>query len=125
MKRLIAIAAAAILLSTATGCIESNVTQAKEATGADPQSGRNKIAYYGCGSCHEIPGITGANGLVGPPLTRIASRVYVAGVLPNTPENMVQWIRNPKAVDEKTAMPVLNVTDADARDITAYLYTLK
>ncbi len=62
---------------------------------------------------------------MGPPLSRIASRVYVGGVLPNTPENMVQWIRNPKAVDEKTAMPVLNVTDADARDIAAYLYTLK
>lgn len=125
MKRMIAVAAAGLLFSTVIGCIESRATQAKETTGADPQSGRNKIAYYGCGSCHEIPGIAGAKGLVGPPLTRIASRVYVAGVLPNTPENMVQWIRNPKAVDEKTAMPVLNVTEADAWDITAYLYTLK
>jgi cytochrome c2 len=125
MKRAIAIMAALLAMVVAVACVESSAEQARETTGADPQSGRNKIAYYGCGSCHDIPGIQGAHGLVGPPLSRIASRVYLGGVLPNTPENMVQWIRNPKAVDEKTAMPVLNVTETDARDIAAYLYTLK
>jgi cytochrome c len=63
--------------------------------------------------------------LVGPPLSQVASRVYLAGRLQNTPDNMIHWIQNPQGVDEKTAMPNLGVTDMDARDITSYLYTLK
>jgi cytochrome c1 len=62
---------------------------------------------------------------VGPNLQGIASRAYIAGVLPNTPDNMVRWIQNPQAVDEKTAMPNVGVSSRDARDIAAYLYTLK
>jgi len=92
---------------------------------ADAGRGRAAIRRYGCGSCHSIPGITGAGGLVGPPLGQIASRVYIAGVLPNEPENMIRWIQNPPAVDEKTAMPNMGVTARDARDIAAYLYTLR
>jgi cytochrome c1 len=38
---------------------------------------------------------------------------------------MVRWIRNPKAVDEKTVMPNLGVTQGDAADIAGYLYSLK
>lgn len=72
-----------------------------------------------------IPGISGAVGLVGPPLSGIGSRIYVAGVLQNTPENMMRWIENPKAVDEKTVMPNLGVTPKDAADIAGYLYTLQ
>jgi len=117
------IAAAALLQGC--GIADQKLSKAAGQTGGDPWSGRNKISYYGCPSCHTIPGIRGANGLVGPPLSNIASRVYVGGVLPNTPDNMTRWIRNPKAVDPLAAMPMLNVTDRDARDITAYLYTLK
>ena len=51
-----------------------------------------------------------ANGPVGPPLTGIANRIYIAGVLPNNPDNMIRWIQHPKQVDDKTAMPELNVT---------------
>ena len=51
--------------------------------------------------------------------------MYVAGVLPNTPDNIMRWIRNPKAVDEKTLMPALDVSDQDAVDIAAYLYSTK
>jgi cytochrome c2 len=87
--------------------------------------GKTAIAKYGCGSCHTIAGIGNARGLVGPPLTGIAARMYVAGVLPNTPDNIVRWIRNPKAVDEKTLMPALDVSDQDAVDIAAYLYSTK
>jgi cytochrome c1 len=63
--------------------------------------------------------------LVGPPLSGIADRSYIAGVLTNSPEHMIQWLRNPQAVDDKTAMPNMNVTEKDARDIAAYLYTLR
>ena len=93
--------------------------------GGDPARGRAMLRKYGCQSCHSIPGVAGANGLVGPPLGGIASRAYIAGVLPNTPENMLRWIEDPKGVDSLTAMPNTGVTDADARHITAYLYTLR
>jgi cytochrome c1 len=80
---------------------------------------------YGCGACHVIPGVTGAGGIVGPPLNNWSRRVYIAGNLPNTPENLVRWIRHPQAVEPGTAMPDLGVTEADARDIAAYLYSLR
>lgn len=59
------------------------------------------------------------------PLTQLASRVYVAGMLPNTPENLTLWIEHPTQVNPRTAMPDLGVGEARARDIAAYLYTLK
>jgi cytochrome c2 len=91
----------------------------------DPERGRSMLRQYGCQSCHVIPGVAGANGLVGPPLGGVASRSYIAGVLPNTPENMERWIGDPKGVDSLTAMPNVGVTPDDARHITAYLYTLR
>jgi putative membrane protein len=94
-------------------------------TGGDPQRGAAAIVQYGCGSCHTIAGISGAAGLVGPPLTGIASRHYIAGVLTNTPDNLMRWLEDPKAIDEKTAMPKLGISPKDASDIGAYLYTLK
>jgi cytochrome c2 len=95
------------------------------AIGGDPARGRAMLRKYGCQSCHTIPGVAGASGLVGPPLAGIASRAYIAGVLTNTPENMERWIQDPRAVDSLTAMPNAGVTETDARHITAYLYTLR
>ena len=66
-----------------------------------------------------------ANATVGPPLTSVARRTYLAGRLENTPENMVRWIKHPRSVDEKTAMPETGVNDQDGRNIAAYLYTLR
>lgn len=118
-----AVLVCAVIVSS--GCNRTLTDDAVILTGGNPSRGKDKIQYYGCPSCHTIPGIRGADGLVGPSLARIASRVYVGGVLPNTPENMVQWIRNPKAVDQLTVMPNMNITDSDARDIAGYLYTLR
>ena len=94
-------------------------------TGGNPKIGRDKILYYGCESCHTIPGIRGAMGMVGPPLDHIASRTYIAGEPPNTPHNMMHWIRKPRDVEQHTAMPDMNVSENDRRDIVAYLYTLR
>jgi cytochrome c oxidase assembly factor CtaG/cytochrome c2 len=93
--------------------------------GGDARRGKAAIRQYGCGTCHTIPGVSGANGLVGPPLASVASRVYVGGVLTNTPEHMIGWIENPKSFSPRTAMPSLGVTHADAVNIASYLYTLK
>ena len=45
-------------------------------------AGRTAIRRYGCGSCHEIRGVPGAVGNVGPPLTRVADRTYIEPVTP-------------------------------------------
>jgi putative membrane protein len=109
----------------ALSCDRASGDNSQPLTDADPGRGRVAIRKYGCGSCHTIPGVTGAEGLVGPPLGQIASRVYIAGVLANDPDNMIRWIENPPGVDSKTAMPNMGVTSRDARDIAAYLYTLR
>lgn len=106
-------------------CHPADRETAREITGGEPARGARAITLYGCGSCHEIPGINGANGQVGPSLRHIAGRTYLAGQLQNTPENMIRWIRQPQSVESGTAMPDLHVNERDARDIAAYLYTLR
>jgi cytochrome c len=91
----------------------------------NPNQGAIEISRSGCGSCHMIPGIQHADGLVGPPLTDFARRTIVAGVLPNTPDNLIRWVRYPQEVVAGNAMPDGNLSDQQARDIAAYLYTLR
>ena len=91
----------------------------------DPGRGKQAMNQYACVTCHRIPGIVGANAPVGPPLERIGTRGFIAGALPNTPENMARWLRHPQAVNPRSAMPDLGVSERDARDIAAYLATLR
>jgi cytochrome c len=109
-------------LSGAAACAEENVRPRHEVAGGDAARGRVKIAAYGCGSCHSIGGVPGANSNVGPPLDAFAERSYIAGALPNTPESLVRWIMDPQGIEPGTAMPDLGVVERDARDIAAYLY---
>src|SRR5690349_6975830 len=114
-----------LILLLAVGCDESNSQLEQHAsalTGGNPHHGRLAIELYGCASCHTIPGIPGADAMVGPPLNGVAQRTYLAGILPNTPENLVRWIENPPAVDPRTGMPNLHLNETDARDIASYLY---
>lgn len=97
----------------------------EELVDGDPARGREAIVAYGCGSCHAIPGIRAAQGRVGPELNRFSEQIYIAGRLPNTPLNLIHWIQNPHDVDPLNAMPDLGVSHEDARDIAAYLYTLR
>jgi cytochrome c1 len=87
----------------------------------NPHNGKQLIVSYGCGSCHTIPGIYQARGLVGPPLYFFGRRTMIAGELPNTPENLVRWLKNPPAVEPGTAMPDLGLSQNQAQDIAAYL----
>jgi cytochrome c1 len=91
--------------------------------GGDIVAGRNAIVSYGCGACHTISGIPNATTFVGPPLNEYEQRHYIAGNLPNTTDNLIYWIQYPQSVEPGTAMPNLNVTEADARNIVAYLYS--
>ena len=117
--------AAAVAMALGAGACDRASQNLADLTGGDPRRGEAAIRTYGCGSCHTIPGIRGANGQVGPPLTGIAERVYVGGVVTNTPENLVRWIQDPPSIDPKTAMPNVGVTYQDAVDIAGYLYSRK
>ena len=99
--------------------------QALTAAAPDPERGKTALRQYACSACHEIPGITGPAAHVGPPLAGIGSRQMLGGVLPNSPENLARWIRTPQQFAPLTAMPALGVTERDARDMAAYLATLR
>lgn len=124
VKLLVVVAAIALFVAFQISTRETE-NAAAEMTGGNPHNGRAIIREQGCGSCHTIPGIIQATSNVGPPLDKIGSRTYIAGVLDNNPDNMVQWLQNPPAVDQKTAMPNLGLSEQQARDVAAYLYTLK
>lgn len=95
------------------------------ATPGNAAEGKQIIRQKGCGACHIIPGVENARGLVGPPLEYFAERTMIAGEIPNTPPNLVRWLRDPQSVEPKTAMPNLGLSKAQAQDVTAYLYTLR
>ena len=106
-------------------CGVSAKREAETLTGGNVGRGRAAIAKYGCGTCHTIPGVGAAKATVGPPLNRIAARMYLGGHLTNTPVNMMKWIQHPQAIEPKTVMPELGVTNQDVMDIAAFLYTLR
>ena len=114
-----------MLAACGMGGEERSFADAAALTGGDPRAGQAKARELGCGSCHTIPGVTGARSLVGPPLVGIAERMYIAGVLTNTPDHLVRWIMDPRSVDSSTAMPSVGASERDARDIAAYLYTIR
>ncbi len=92
--------------------------------GADPDRGRALIAVKGCGTCHFVQGVRGAEGRVAPRLENFARRTLIAGTFPNVPRFLVPWLVNPPALKARTAMPDLGIGEAEARDIASYLYTL-
>jgi len=108
------------------GCREASGNErALIVAGGDAERGKTAIAAYGCGSCHTIPGIRTAKGTAGPPLFFWSRRTYIAGQVPNTPDFLIRWIEAPQTIEPGTAMPNLGVSERTARDIAAYLYTLR
>lgn len=121
-----AAALAAVSVAALAGCTGGRALYIPSpVTGGNADRGATLIEDYGCGHCHTIPGIRAADGVVGPPLFFFSRRVYIAGEVPNTPENLVRWVRNPPSIEPGTAMPVLGLDEQQARDIAAYLYTLR
>lgn len=99
--------------------------RAIQLTGGDPARGKGLLRRYGCAGCHTIPGVQGAVGRVGPSLDQVAGRIYIAGVTENTAANLVRWLQDPPAVDPRTAMPRTGLSPREARDVAAFLYTLR
>ncbi|HEY6935073.1 MAG TPA: c-type cytochrome [Marmoricola sp.] len=121
----VTLVACSALVVACGGTTETTAAPPHQMSTGDPQRGAQLIQKYGCGSCHVVPGVDNADGLVGPPLDHFAERTYVAGVLPNSQGNLEKWIEDPQSIVPGNAMPDLGVTHRDAQDITAYLYTLR
>lgn len=92
-------------------------------TGGDIKRAPDLIRRYGCAGCHTIPGVPGGDGQVGGPLKDIRQRVYVGGVITNSPDNMIKWIVSPQSFSPRSAMPATGISEAEARDVAAYLYS--
>lgn len=110
--------------SAASAWMASRQTQevARSMTGGDPSRAPDLVRRYGCAGCHTISGIPGGDGQVGGPLADLRKRVYVGGVVTNTPDNLVRWIVNPQQFSPRTAMPATEISEQEARDVAAYLY---
>lgn len=102
----------------------ADVLAEQKVPNSDPEKGPAAISLYGCGTCHMIPGVAGANGTVGPRLDNLGSQSFLAGVVPNSPDNLILWIMHPQKVHPGVDMPEMGVTQTDARNIAAYLYSL-
>jgi cytochrome c len=115
------------LLLVLASCVEPSPRTVRhtEVAAGDPAAAEAALRSYGCIECHIIPGIRGANGLVGPPLTAFAERRYVAGRLPNQTDHLITFIVNPQVVKPGSAMPATGISPAEARNVAAYLYTLR
>ena len=98
---------------------------AEALAGGHVDAGKSAIVRYGCGGCHAIEGVRSARGQVGPALDGLATHSEVAGRLSNQPDALIRWIRFPQQVAPGNGMPDLGVGEQDARDIAAYLYTLR
>jgi cytochrome c2 len=116
---------APLLLLLLWGCEGRQEQNEGQTANGDVRHGAQLVASLGCGSCHSVPGIAGAQGLVGPPLDHMGRRIYIAGVLRNSPDNMAAWLRDPQRFVPGNAMPNMGINEQDARDLTAYLYTLR
>jgi cytochrome c2 len=121
-----ALAASGLALSIVAvflgGCDNRNAT---DVGSGDPDRGSILVGRQACGACHEIPHVPQATGRVGPPLKGIARRTIIAGYLANTPDNLARWIQSPQTIAPGNAMPDMGLSDRDARDITAFLETLR
>lgn len=114
-----------IVLQASMADVRTPRTIERTVTGGDPDRGERLFRSHGCVACHAIDGVQGADGRVGPYLGYFARQSYIAGTLPNREENLIRWIMNSQAVEPGTAMPNLDVSAVDARDIAAFLYAVE
>lgn len=90
---------------------------------ADAERGRRAMARAGCGACHDIPGVW-PRGQVAASLSGIAGQALISGRLPNRPDTLAAFIRNAPAYAPDAGMPAMNLSQSEARDAAAYLYSL-
>jgi len=116
-----------VLLAGGALAVQQHVADRKAAlgatlTGGDPSRAPWLMRRYGCAGCHTIDGVSGADGIVGPPLKQLIERVYIGGGTPNSAENLVSWLLEPQRFAPHAAMPPTGLSEDEARHIAAYLY---
>lgn len=122
VRNTVLLAAGALLLAgCGQGVGQDDERAAVDIPDGNAERGRQAILQYGCASCHAIPDINDSGG-VGPDLNGFDERAYIAGQIPNRPEELIRWLRNPQDIAPGTVMPNMDVTEQDARDIAAFLY---
>jgi cytochrome c2 len=99
--------------------------KAPQVVGGDAATGKGLVTQYQCGACHAIPEVQGAGGDAGPSLQGFGRKSYIAGRIPNQPDRLIAWLRDPPAMKPGTAMPSLGLTEQEARHMAAFLYTLR
>ncbi|MFN4140409.1 c-type cytochrome [Aestuariivirga sp.] len=107
------------------GCEEPSIAPARELVRGDSSAGKAAILNVSCGICHVIPGVPGAHGAVGPSLDGFARRSLIAGIAPNRPALLVRWVRDAPSISPSTGMPAMPLSDEEAVDVAAFLYTLR
>jgi cytochrome c len=112
-----------VLAALTSGCAKEEPVS--RVAGGDPERGRLLVQQYQCAACHFIPEVQGPNGDAGPSLESMGRLSYIAGSIPNQPENMIRFLQNPPAVKPGTLMPALGITDDEARHMAAFMYSLK
>jgi len=121
----LAAAAAALSLPLGLGACADKTDAPRPIAGAEAARGLAVIERVGCAACHRVPGVDWPKGTVGGSLAGFADRSLIAGRLPNQPDVLVRWLRDAPSLSPETGMPPMPISDADARDVAAYLYTLK
>lgn len=110
--------------SGSSSSAQTSSASSSAATG-DVDAGKQLVMSKGCIACHTVPGVAGASGTIGPNLRGFAGRPRIADAVPNTPENLRQWLRDPAALKPGTTMPGLNLSDKESDDLAAFLGTLR
>lgn len=114
-----------LLAALSLSCSDAERRKPPLAASGDPTSAKRLIEKYTCTSCHRMPGLDGDHGSLGPSLEGIASRPTFAGGVPNNRETITSYLQDPQSVHPQTTMPALGINPDEAREITAYLFTLK
>ena len=117
-----------VLLTTALACNRGEAAKIGNTAPplGDAERGPQLAAQYGCNVCHIIPGVGGPQGSLGPSLQGLASRPAISmGAVQNTPANLAQFIQNPASLNPQSSMPPMAIPESDAKDLAAFLLTLK
>ncbi|MDG2529046.1 c-type cytochrome [Caulobacter endophyticus] len=109
--------------ATLVACADKSIPP-RQLAGADPARGLALIEAEGCAACHAIPGVKWPRGAVGGSLAGFAGQSTLGGRFPNRPDTLAAWLRDAPAMAQDTAMPASGLTESQARDVAAYLYTL-
>jgi mono/diheme cytochrome c family protein len=97
--------------------LDSQTIDLHALTPAAAASGKQLFySKYGCNSCH-IADYKADKGYIGPALAGAGNRL--------TPAWTYKWLKDPNGLRPGTLMPNFNLKDDEARNLTAFLMTLK